>query len=488
MFIRINPIYKIVILFIVLSFTSINSQWQSDIRISNDSLDAYTSGNNAKSIAVKGDTIVTVWQSKVLGYWHIYTRRSYDKGQTWKDSVKIAGSSLTNFINPSITADKRGFYIVYILELNADQTMVELKYSTDGGVMFSSENVASLGFDVKAYPVIAVDSNIIHIAFSKYVSSSGSYSLKYCRSTNFGSSFTESYSWSSVVSVYDYPSIAAESGNVVLAFHELNGSNYDIAFCASTNKGLNWGAFKEITNDAGIQANPSVSLTGCHVNIVWEDSRYGHYDIFSSRSTNLGISWLNEVRLTSNSANQRKPSVITNGTNVHIVWDDDRDSTEIYYLSSTSHGASWQTAQKITTNPFLSVRPSITLSNSTLYLVWSDNRMGKSKIYFKKNPTGNAIGIQSINCEVPAVFSLSQNYPNPFNPVTNIKFAVAKTGLVTLKVYDVSGREVAQLVNEDLNAGTYSSDYNALHLASGIYFYKLTSKNFTGTKKMVFIK
>jgi hypothetical protein len=288
--------------------------------------------------------------------------------------------------------------------------------------------------------------------------------------------------------VYDYPSIAVEEGNVVMAFHKLNGSNYDIAFSASTNNGLTWGSIKEITNDPGTQAYPSVSITGSHVNIVWEDSRYGHYDIFSSRSTNLGSTWLNEVRLTSNPANQRKPSVITNGTNVHIVWEDDRDSTEIYYLSGTNYGAAWQSVQKITANPFLSVRPSITLFNNTLYVVWSDNRLGKSKIYFKKNPTGNAIGIQNISSEVPLEPSLSQNYPNPFNPATNVKFAIAKSGWVTLKVYDVSGREVAGLVNEQLNPGTYNVDFNASHLASGIYFYNLTSGNFIGTKKMVLVK
>ena len=480
--------FKLAFVFLLFSSAFVSSQWQQDIRISNDSLDAYTTRNNSKSIAAKGDTLVAVWQSKVLGYWHIYTRRSFDGGATWKDSVKIAGSSLNNFIDPSVVADKRGFYIIYVLVLVDEKTQVAMKISTDGGVTFTSKNVTSLDSEVKAYPVIAVDSNIVHVAFSKYVSSNGSYSLKYFRSTDFGNSFSESYSWTSANSVYDYPSIAVHNGNVALAFHVLNGSNYDIAFLGSTNNGLTWGPFKEITDDAGTQAYPSVSITGSHINSVWEDSRYGHYDVFSSRSTNLGSTWINAVRLTSNTANQRKPSIITNGTNVHIVWEDDRDSTEIYYLSGINYGGSWQAIQRITTNPFLSVRPSITFFNNTLYVVWSDNRLGKSKIYFKKNPTGNAIGIQNINNEVPADFSLCQNYPNPFNPVTNISFAVAKTGLVTLKVYNVSGREVAQLVNQELNSGTYNFYFNASRLASGIYFYRMTADNYTDSKKMILIK
>lgn len=98
------------------------------------------------------------------------------------------------------------------------------------------------------------------------------------------------------------------------------------------------------------------------------------------------------------------------------------------------------------------------------------------------------IGIIQISSEIPKTYKLSQNYPNPFNPVTNIKFAVAKTGLVTLKVYDISGRETSRLVNEELNAGIYNYVFNASHLSSGIYFYKLTSENFSETKKMVLVK
>lgn len=112
--------------------------------------------------------------------------------------------------------------------------------------------------------------------------------------------------------------------------------------------------------------------------------------------------------------------------------------------------------------------------------------VGPSGVYF--NMESLITGITPVSNEVPSLFRLEQNYPNPFNPVTNIKFAVAKTGNVTLKVFDISGREVALLINEELNAGTYNFDFNASHLASGIYFYKLITNNYTDTKKMVLVK
>jgi hypothetical protein len=85
-------------------------------------------------------------------------------------------------------------------------------------------------------------------------------------------------------------------------------------------------------------------------------------------------------------------------------------------------------------------------------------------------------------------YSLEQNYPNPFNPSTSISFSIAGGGLVTLKVYDVLGREAATLVNEELTAGSHSVKFNASELSSGIYFYTLTSGNYVSTRKMVLLK
>ena len=88
----------------------------------------------------------------------------------------------------------------------------------------------------------------------------------------------------------------------------------------------------------------------------------------------------------------------------------------------------------------------------------------------------------------PADFALYQNYPNPFNPSTNFKFRIADFGFVSLKVYDLLGRDVATLVNEEKPAGEYEVEFNAADIATGIYLYKLETLNFTATKKMLLLK
>jgi len=85
-------------------------------------------------------------------------------------------------------------------------------------------------------------------------------------------------------------------------------------------------------------------------------------------------------------------------------------------------------------------------------------------------------------------YSLSRNYPNPFNPSTNVKFSIPKSDIVTLKVYNVLGQEVATLINRELAAGSYKVDFNASQLSSGVYFYTIKAGSFTATKKMMLLK
>jgi hypothetical protein len=97
-------------------------------------------------------------------------------------------------------------------------------------------------------------------------------------------------------------------------------------------------------------------------------------------------------------------------------------------------------------------------------------------------------GINVISTKIPTDYTLSQNYPNPFNPITNIKFDIPKASFVKLIVYDLLGRELRTLVNEQLKAGTYKADWDASEFPSGVYFYKLSAGDFTETKKMVLVK
>jgi len=132
----------------------------------------------------------------------------------------------------------------------------------------------------------------------------------------------------------------------------------------------------------------------------------------------------------------------------------------------------------------------ISFTEGILYFAFSNYKLTP-----RKNPdfgTVTPVGISN-NTELVKNYYLSQNYPNPFNPVTNLEFGISKLGFVSLKVYDMLGKEVVTLVNDNLSPGTYKYSFDGTGLSSGIYFYKLEADGIDGnkfvmTKRMVLVK
>ena len=102
--------------------------------------------------------------------------------------------------------------------------------------------------------------------------------------------------------------------------------------------------------------------------------------------------------------------------------------------------------------------------------------------------TGTATSVINEPYGIPTEFELSQNYPNPFNPSTIIEYTLPMESHVNIKVYDIIGREIATLVNEEKTPGTYSVNFNASKFASGFYLYRMQAGSFVETKKLILMK
>ncbi len=131
-------------------------------------------------------------------------------------------------------------------------------------------------------------------------------------------------------------------------------------------------------------------------------------------------------------------------------------------------------------NLFLSPVPRINLSYEWGTFKGNNQRTGSRN--------SAVTGVENKTQKIPKQFSLKQNYPNPFNPATTIDFSVPKNSLVTIKVYDILGREVATLVNEEKVAGNYSLEFNAGKFSSGVYFYRMQAGSYTAVKKLILMK
>ena len=233
----------------------------------------------------------------------------------------------------------------------------------------------------------------------------------------------------------------------------------------STNNGQNW--TQTSLNDKIIS---SLAISGNNIFAGTSDypNPNGIY-----RSTNNGQTWTQTVL---NNQDIRYLSVYGNnilaGTYYGGFW------------LSTNNGLNWIQRNEGLTYPF--VRPLLIINNYIFggtygHSVW-------------RRPLSEIItGIKNISTEIPSVFSLEQNYPNPFNSMTNFKFSIplwrgVGGRFITLKVFDISGKEVSTLVNEKLNPGTYEVRFESGNLPSGIYFYRMETEKFTETKKLILLK
>jgi hypothetical protein len=364
------------------------------------------------------------------------------------------------------------------------------KRSTDGGVNWEADTRLTNDPAVSSSPSVTVSGSVVHVVF--YDIRDGNNETYYKRSTDGGVNWGADTRLTNDPASNYFPSLAVSGSTVhIILLDYRDGSNGEIYYKRSTDGGVNWGADTRLTNDPAVSNIPSVSVSGQIVHVVWEDRRIdGIGDIYYKRSTDGGVTWGTDIQLTNNPNRSSLPSVLVSGSVVHVVWGDNRDGSngEVYYKRSTDGGVNWGTDTRLTDDPEFSIYPSVSVSGSVVHVVWADRRDGHYEIYYKRNPTGNVVGITNINLEIPNQFSLSQNYPNPFNPNTKIEFRISKLGFASLVVFDVLGREVETLVKEELKPGTYEVNWDASNYSSGVYYYTLQTGEFFQTRKMILIK
>ncbi len=181
------------------------------------------------------------------------------------------------------------------------------------------------------------------------------------------------------------------------------------------------------------------------------------------------------VELTSFSAN------VINENNVNISW---KTATE----TNNSYFEIYRDNKKVA-----QVKGAGTSTEENTY-TYTDNNVNSGYYQYKLfqvdfDGTRKLAGKIEVNVNsTPSNYSLLQNYPNPFNPTTTIKYSIPNENIVTLKVYDVMGREVKTLVNSKEQAGLHQINFDAGNLASGVYYYRITAGNFTSVKKLILMK
>lgn len=443
-------------------------------------------------------------------YSNIFYRRSTDGGATWENTVRLTDVDSASIRWPSIATNDMNIVHCVWTDDRWGTDVVYYRRSTDGGANWGPETVLGDTAVESGAPSIATGS-FVHVVWRE---PDTLYRIVYKRSTNDGSSWESPDTLTTAGTVLfrdgdalPCPSMAASNNLVHLVFQDARGDSAgEVYYKRSTDNGQNWETDERLTPiDTLITLWPTVASSGNLVYVVWLQQKSpidSAFQCYFKRSTDGGTSWQDTVCLIPEATidymfgtPQVTAKATTKGQLVGITWGDFRDGNpEIYFRASTDGGASWGAAIRVTQDTMGSYQPSAVIDNSGyMHIVWTDDRDGNCETYYKKYAL---VGIEEREFEKTLTLSLS-NRPNPFGRCTWIRFTVSpKTGEsahTSLKIYNVSGRLIRTLVQEERGAGTYivsldAKDSKGRAVKNGIYFCRLRVNDSSATKKMVLIE
>lgn len=221
---------------------------------------------------------------------------------------------------------------------------------------------------------------------------SGYAAVYYKRSIDQGKTWGTDTRLSELGSTSANPTIAVYGLIIHVVWNDDRDGNLEIYYKKSADGGLTWGADTRLTNDPYVSQHPSLSVSGSNVHVVWYDDRTLNGQIFYKHSSDAGVSWDSDKQLESDENYSKISSVASDGTNVHVVWyslDKISGWNNLFYTHSTDNGLSWSSPEQLT-NDLTCVYPSIAVSGSTVHLVWFDGRDGggSTEIYYKQSADG----------------------------------------------------------------------------------------------------
>lgn len=454
-------------------------------------------------------------------------------------------SSYNVWGDPCIIVDTLGHFYYFHLSNPTTGSWIDrivCQKSTDGGMTWSDGTYFGLRTPAKAedkeWAVVDRTNNNIYVSwteFDDYGSSSPADSSRiwFVRSTDAGAT------WTSERRLDKLGGDCVDEGNTVEGAVPTVGPNgevysawsgplvrnttYGIFFNKSTDAGATWLSGPIYVGDqpggwaytiSGLTRCNGLPVTVCDISagphrgniyINFSDQRNGvtDTDVWIYKSTDGGTTWSNAIRVNDDAPGKQQfmswMTVDQVTGYVYVVFYDRRaytnTQTDIYIAKSTDGGNTFQNT-KISSTPFIPVTgffgdySNITAHNNIVRPIWT--RLDGSNLSIWTAIIDYTTSISQVGNELPEGFSLKQNYPNPFNPSTTIEFSIPLSAGVKLRIFDVSGREIASPVNENLNVGSYRYTFDADNLSSGIYFYELSATgeagNYKETKRMVLLK
>jgi hypothetical protein len=350
-------------------------------------------------LAASGNNVYAVWEESHDGTNRIMLAKSTDRGNTFSKPANLTSGIGKDSETPSVAAFGNIVYVVWTDNSPGNFDIFFIK-STDGGNTFSKPLNLSNDPGLSYLPKIATNGkNNVYVVWTD--NSPGNYNILFTRSLDGGASFDKPIILGNLKGVSNFPNIAASGNDTVYVvwshknntdFDPSNTENqtqtYDIFFTKSLDLGHTFSKPVNLSNDPANSQSPAVAVSEMGtVYVVWSDNSIGTYETFFTKSLDLGHTFSKVSVISSNLARSISPSISTYGNNVYVVWNDNTfGNSKIFFTKSLDDGSTFNEASNINEDLGISGVAQITIAPEVgnVYLIWQDNATGNSVIYFTK--------------------------------------------------------------------------------------------------------
>jgi hypothetical protein len=373
------------------------AQWEPEVRLTYDGDPTRIWANNGWCLAATASgTLQAVWWEGRDGNAEVYGKRSTDNGATWLPDQNLSNDADTSWCQSLAVSDST-IHLVY--KDRHGGWGVFYRRSTDAGATWLPDTVlAREASPIGGCMTDAASDSLVHVMWSAFRGSNSE--AYYRRSTDCGLTWLTEQRISFDSARSEDPAVAASDSFVHVVWFDTRAGSGDPFYRRSTDNGATWGPETRLSNDTAFSYAPTLAVADSFVHVAWIDRRHGPFQTYYKRSADFGATWGPDVRIADNTGGCLFPVLAASGLNVHIAWYDNRTgNNQIYYRNSTDGGLNWTPELRLTQTSTNSANPATALTGDAVHVVFCDDRSGDTELYYLRNPTGNVGVAQTMNDE-----------------------------------------------------------------------------------------
>jgi len=290
---------------------------------------------------------------------------------TWSDDVRLT-SDASNSRDSNIASNGDYVHVVWADERDGNYE-IYYKRSIDGGVTWGDNIRLTIADHTSYRPYLAVSGSNVYVVWEDVRDLN--YRIYFKKSADNGATWGDDTLLSDTGDLQSwYTSIAASNDYVYVFWEDNRNGNSEIYYKISTDNGVTWGDDTRLTTTDLRSTLPIVAASGDNVHVVWQDERdlEDYFEIYYKKSSNNGATWGDEVRFTNNISINENAFIRADGNNVHIIWYE--TNFDIYYKRSTDNGDTWSDTEGLVVSGTYSITPRFAVNGDNIYLVWEDNK------------------------------------------------------------------------------------------------------------------